>query len=281
MGRIFTWQQISCQQIPKLEAFPQAKELVEGYLRSSQAILGAVFFGSCVYGEPTVRSDLDCLVIYELGKQTEVWATLRELRNRGANLHVPIDLFTCAEPLLGLGIHSISPSFERHLTWAAQTGGCIRTNFFEGTRVRHLRPLLADFQEYTASKLALIEQSTRWVGQAWDSTHCRYLRRVMEIPIRVARKAVNLEREPGEYCEAASQVAERFAESAPANLVRLFHKLCTTDREYTALINEMVTEPPFAKRTYESHLDLFEAVTPVVYLFALETAKLVISNYSD
>ena len=65
MGRVFSWQEINSGQIPDLSSFDSVGNLLREELTACPAVLGALICGSFLRGDHNLRSDIDCVVLYE------------------------------------------------------------------------------------------------------------------------------------------------------------------------------------------------------------------------
>ena len=69
MGKVFTWDEINSKKIPQVDSFHKVSSEIREILLPEKSIVTALLFGSVVRGDFNIRSDIDCVIIYETGRE--------------------------------------------------------------------------------------------------------------------------------------------------------------------------------------------------------------------
>lgn len=188
MGKVFTAEEVQQGLIPRLEDFVVVRNKLVAALTAESAVESALVFGSLVRDDHTIRSDLDCAVVYDWDAHEGVFNLLGRLATEAAQLYVPLNLESCDSGTAKTRFHRFGPSFREHLNKAQKAGGGIK-----GDVCKHFGPSVPVKQElesYLGHKLSKL-QIGRTNYRAQDAhAQAHYLQKMLEAPIHVARKTL-------------------------------------------------------------------------------------------
>ncbi|HNU96222.1 MAG TPA: nucleotidyltransferase domain-containing protein [Candidatus Magasanikbacteria bacterium] len=126
MGKIFTWSEIEEKKIPLLSDFLLVEKKIRRDLEQAKGVLGGVVCGSFIWNKHNQRSDIDCVVVYDLNQRQNVVEVLQEINKFSLNLNVPIELIPLDSQIVQSSLHHVGISFFEHLRCAAEQGGIIK-----------------------------------------------------------------------------------------------------------------------------------------------------------
>ena len=99
MGRIFSWEEIEQGKVPRLESFKEVTQKLRKELASNRKVVAALLCGSALRGDYSMRSDIDCFVIYSDGV---VFSDLRKLVAYAKRLSVPLEMIPVNIRMVGI-----------------------------------------------------------------------------------------------------------------------------------------------------------------------------------
>jgi predicted nucleotidyltransferase len=221
MGRILTCSQLSRGAVPRVTNFRPALTLVRERC-SGFWVESAQLFGSAAYGAYGPRSDIDVIII---GKEPTNPAHLRGyvaclVDDVMKNYAVPLSVQLVTEKQLETGSHTLIGPLARHLR---------RVAAFEGAKIKgdvcgRLPPpeiTTAEVRDYVVRKFCKIQTMLTNPDRMLDSQLCRLLQKVVEAPLHVARRQLDLIGGLNED-DCSAVVIERYRATMPDELVQAF-----------------------------------------------------------
>ncbi len=188
MGQVFTWEAIRDNDIPRIESFNEVIQLVKGSMAEQASILGAVACGSVIRGDHTIRSDLDCFVLYDVGQEHAAFTYMQKMAALAESRAVPLYFLPCDSWLAQIGMHHVGTSFQRHLRASADAGGLLK-----GDPLPALAQSVPEWEEltgYIRVKMYTLQEGWGRVHTFSDEQAVAYLKKLLEAPMHIARKTL-------------------------------------------------------------------------------------------
>ncbi len=259
MGRVFSLDEIRRGMVPKIGSFDKSVQEIRARLASTEGVLGAVICGSALSGTITVRSDIDCVVVYERERRNPALEALRSLHGFAASLHVPTEFIPIDSVVAAQGLHSIGRSFATHLERAANRGGVIKYDplaFIRFPDRDSRRELVLDVMSYLTHKIRRFEKGLVElpVMNPANTELYRFLQKVLESPIHIARKVMCLS--ATEYCDdSREEVKKRYPRMVRMGLAEPFQILVQEDEDYSWALDEQIRNPEDREGRYDAVLE--------------------------
>lgn len=214
MGRILGLRDVAKGQVPTKEQFEQAKAVVRERCLLEGGVKAAMFFGSTVYGAGGPRSDLDVVMV-----STD--ADLPIVRGRMATLAdglmkkyaVPLSVQLVAVDQLQMGLHTLTGPLVMHLRRAAEhEHAMVKGNVLQ--RLPSPQITQVDVLEYVVKKHHSLQEALLRADRWQEPLLCRLLQKVVEAPLHVARRQLDL---AGllDSDDRGKVVVDRYAKSMP------------------------------------------------------------------
>lgn len=229
MGQVFTWDAIRTGRIPKKESFHHIASVLREALSNEPSVVSALLFGSVVRGDFNIRSDIDCVVIYETEHEEWAMRTMHEVDRAAHALHVPINFTPCDTVLAKTRLHHLGTSFVRHLQAAIEAGG-----FIKGNLVDLLAPTIPaekEIESYIKMKMYSMQSALAQIASSSEEELVRFLRKALESSTHVARKMLIYEGTLGG--DSKKEVQQRYRETMPRVLSEQFDHLLRLDYSYS------------------------------------------------
>lgn len=230
LGKVFSWDEIKDNKVPQLESFSTVTKCVKNKLETTDGIIGSILCGSILFNKYTVRSDIDCVVIYDPSQRRNVVKTLRNIHQAAKALYVPVELIPLDIHTISTPLHHIEPSFAAHLQCAVENGGIIKRNPLPLFSFENINPD-ENVLGYFRNKLRKLEKGISEIP-TMESELYRFLQKVLEAPGHVARKILwwNKVQIPN---DSKQEVIRHYPQIASTQELELFIKLIEADDKYT------------------------------------------------
>jgi hypothetical protein len=229
MGQVFTWGAVRTGRIPKPGSFNRVAELMRGTLAREPSVVSALLFGSVIRGDSNVRSDIDCVVLYEKCEQRHAMRTMHRLDCAAAKMYVPINFTPCDTVLATTRLHHLGSSFVRHLHASIDAGGLIKGDLVPALAVTI--PVEQEIENYITAKMYNMQESYAQMATFSEERLASFLKKSLEAPTHIARKMLIYE---GQLRgDSKRQVQEQYGNVMPAALADQFDALLATDCLYT------------------------------------------------
>lgn len=261
MGRVFSWDDVSCNNIPTLEAFQEVFAGVKSRIQSESSIVAAIACGSVARSDHNVRSDLDVVVIYdhENAELANTW--MRSEHRMAAKLHVPLSFLPCDVSIARTRMHHLGGSFVRHLQRSVEHGGNLKGDVFV-----HLSPSQSEEEELESYlRVKYYKLMHQWV-EAVEFTPEReagFLQKVLEAPMHVARKV--LAHQGWMEGDSKTEILSQYSSRMPEELADELRRLVRLDACYTTKLHEQLHERD--RETYTTCLFVLRQYPPTVIEF--------------
>jgi predicted nucleotidyltransferase len=237
MGKVFSWDEVKEKKIPSIADFTNVVREIRFNLEKAEGVIGGTFFGSTLWNCHNFRSDIDCIVVYDPRRQLEFIEVLWKINRIAADCYVPLEIVPLDLDTVRNSLHSIGPSFAAHLRRAVEKGGVIKENplpffAFEG------QSDIEDVRGYFCHKLQRLQKGWSLLPVMETAELHRFLQKVIETPIHVARKILwwrNREnREMNDDSKKA--VFNSYCKFAGERERKLLEKIIIADRGYTVVL---------------------------------------------
>ena len=233
MGKVFSWDDIVKGRIPKLSSFNKVKEEIAKKLSECGGVIGAIFCGSVVRGDHNIRSDFDCLVLYNGKERQGIIELLQGLSLFAEGLNIPVEFIPVDNRLVETMMHPIEYSFSLHLQWSAKNGGVIKKN---PVPFLHLDSsvMTAELVEYIRRKHSKLSKTWSKLPSLGPDQRFTFYQKVLDAPVYIARKILRWRGVDITFDDSRRAIAELFSVSRnDAGVGELFAELIACDREYT------------------------------------------------
>lgn len=193
MGQVFTWEAVRQGHIPQLDSFTEVVDTLRKEIAGEPSIIGALVCGSVIRGDHTIRSDIDCFVVYDHEQEYEAFRYMQQATSRAAQLHVPLGFIPCDMLLAGTRMHHVGISFRRHLEKSIDAGGLLK-----GDPLKYFTHSLLvedELESYLRVKMYNLQEAWGQIDTFSEERVVAYLRKLLEAPLHVARKTL-AHREP-------------------------------------------------------------------------------------
>lgn len=227
MGMVFTWDEVCLERVPE----SQAHGLVVAMLREAfvhPSIVAGVVCGSVNYGTHNVRSDIDCMILYNEANEDVVTGIESEVRLGASRLYVPLDFVELTVESATTARHAISPSMANHIVCSQARGGTIKRDPFAVVDLFLLDNRL-EAMSWCRQKIRSIRNGISEHGYT-EEQEAHFCKLVLEAPVHGMRKLLL---SAGD-CEDDSKttVLEMAARHYP-ELHEELDRLCRFDLDYT------------------------------------------------
>lgn len=239
MGQVFTWDAVLRGQVPSQESFRETIETLHRELQYEFSIRGALLCGSMARGDHTVRSDIDCFIVYDTAQENLAFEYMQKATAAAAEKHVPLCFIPCDTALARTRMHHVGGSFLRHLQKSIDAGGLLKGD--------PLAPIVSSIPEhdelesYLRVKMYNLQESWAQVHTFSEERTAAYLKKLLEAPMHVARKTLAhagpLEEDSKGYIRA------RYAQVMPVRMSDMLGKLVQADIGYTQALERHLAAP--------------------------------------
>ncbi len=261
MGQVLTWDAIQAGRIPKKESFHQVAAPLREVLSVEPSVVSALLFGSVVRGDFNIRSDIDCVVIYETEQQTWAMNAMHEVGRAAHALHVPINFAPCDTVVAKTHLHHFGGEFIRHLQASMDTGGLIKGNLVD--LLAPTIPAKQEIESYLRVKMYNMTRSLAEMVSFSEERMAAFLKKALEASTHVARKMLIYE--GNMRGDSKRDVRERYRETMPSALSRQFDHLLAMDSMYSTHLRLQVDQPD--QGSYLEALGRLQAELPRVLEF--------------
>lgn len=238
MGQIFTWKDIKRSRVPKIDSFYVVAEMMKETLNKETSIVSALLFGSVVRGDFNIRSDIDCVVIYETENENDAVDTMHRIDIAAKRLFVPINFTPCDTVLAKTRLHRLGSSFLTHLEASMKQGGLIKGNLFE--LLASTISAREEIESYIAAKMFSIVESYAELKSLAQERYVSFLKKAYESPTHVARKMLmNNGKLRG---DSKKEVQSQYRKVISNDLAAKFDYLLNCDWQYTQALKEQMRE---------------------------------------
>ena len=239
MGRIFSWEEIEQGKVPRLESFKEVTQKLRKELASNKKVVVALLCGSALRGDYSIRSDIDCFVIYSDGV---VFSDLRKLVAYAKRLSVPLEMIPVNIRMVGIDFYLLKEtSFLHHLEWAAKQGGIVKGETFSILKIMETdrKEMLKSTVTTISTKLhrALCELS-RFEGEK----RIFNLGKILEAPIQMVREIVWARKIPIPS-QGKEEVLKAYWTIADEKSRHLLDEVVRVDKEYSATLEKVSRQP--------------------------------------
>jgi len=261
MGQVFTWESIQTGRIPKKESFHHIASTIRAGLADESSIVSALLFGSVVRGDFNIRSDIDCVVIYQTELQERAMNALHEIDQAAHALHVPINFTPCDTVLAKTRLHHLGTSFIRHLQASIDAGGLIKGNLVD--LLAPTIPATDEIESYTKMKMYSMQESLAQMTSFSEERFAAFLKKALEAPTHIARKMLIYESVL--RGDSKQEVRQQYQEIMPTRLAEQFNHLLEVDSWYTSELESQLKHPH--QNRYEIALIRLQEELPKVIEF--------------
>ncbi len=275
MGTVFTLEDVERRRVPSTEDLQRAVELLKSRLRANPGIIAALLYGSVVRGDSDRRSDIDCVVVFDVNHTPRVHAALQEIIRGCAKMHIKTDFVVTDDLSVERSAHRIGPGFTNHLQNSARDGGTIK-----GEVRSYLKPTISVEGEafsYVQNKLRYLEELDASYSSSSNVQKAEYLKKVLAAPKHVALKVAAMRGPLANDSKRA--VIAHYTELAPPGLLKQFTELVALDEWYSTELEAQMQK--FDKARYGACLRRIEAAIQNTIAFVRANALLIDSLITE
>lgn len=264
MGRIFTWDEVSSRKVPYEDSIEDVADLLRQRLSNEKGVVFATLCGSVARNDFNIRSDVDCVIVYNNEHEAQVRKTTNALSVFARELHVPVNFIPCDVQIAGTRFHHLGPSFVGHLNAAIQAGGLIKgeDDFLDdlgyGIEVKE------EIESYLRIKLYGMMESLAVEASFSEEQQARFFKKGLEAAMHSARKVLDYDG----LLEGDSkrEVQTRYREVVPSGLSGMLDAILDIDHVYTEELYSQLDDGPEEDR-YRAILALVSMSMPRVAQF--------------
>ena len=243
MARFFTFSEIKEGRIPTMDAFPKVAKLIREKLSNAKEVQAATIYGSTLLNKHSLRSDIDCFLVYERIDFMEVMALLKEINLEAAKRFVPIEFVPVDRLAILHGFDRAEPNYVEHLSFAAVLGGAVKGNsleFFSDRPEPDRGKACLNFLSYHLAKLQ--KYQVAFDRGLPENLVTIILQDIFQAPVHAARTVLWAHNAMPETLDKASIVGcyEKFAKGMKGDLLK---KLVRLDENYTHDLVEYQKKP--------------------------------------
>ena len=269
MGQVFTWNAVRKGAIPRIEDFTTIAAYMRTRLAEEPAIESALLFGSVVRGDFDIRSDIDCVVLYNTAQEDAAMRLMQEIDRTACMSYVPINFTPCDTTIASTRLHHLGSSFIRHLQASIDAGGLVK-----GDLLSHLAPTVSvneEIESYIKIKMYNMMESFAQSASFTAERSASFYKKMLEASTHVARKMLIYE---GTLeGDSKKQVRKRYAETMPLEMSNLFSLLLNADARYTEEV-ERQSVTPNETRYPEALNELHKQVPVLIQFLRLNIVRL-------
>jgi predicted nucleotidyltransferase len=252
MSVVYTWKQVLGREVPEKADYDAVLNEVRVACSVEGAIIAALALGSVVRGDYTPhRSDLDVLVVYHEGKESRAVKCLNALVVLAQERYVALKLIPCDHLIAESRLHFFGPSFMKHLAHSASIGGVLK-----GDVIEQFAPSVTaneEIESYLRHKLYRLESIHARSAALKEDDKTRFLEKLLEAPIHVARKMLTYCGTPADP-DTKREVAQCYEDVMPTQLGEELCELVALDAGYSEELERQLVEPD--EDRYRQHLDM-------------------------
>ncbi len=270
MGKIFSWQDVKQSRVPSTEDFSRVCESLREDLCASKAVDTAYVFGSVSRSDYNMRSDIDCVVLYDFALRHEAFVLMQDIVWNAAILNVPMQFVPCSVSLANTRFHHFGDAFRSFMEKALDEGSvelikgkALFGDFVNGAEVS------VEVESWLRAKLYSLEESWCLSRIASEKEGLHTLKKAMEAPVHAARKILAL-LEYGNFC-AKNDVVDAYLQNMPESLGKSLKFLVSADQAYTAELRRQASTLDGVR--YAEAIFRLEGVVPQVLDFLHENIK--------
>lgn len=266
MGKVFGWEEVNQGLVPNLESgFGEVNEKLKFHISNFDGIIAATLCGSFLTGKHSIRSDMDCVLVYSEDEQAETIYFLQELVQLASTFYVPLELVAIRRDIAMTPHHPLQATFLEHIALSTRKGGGIKGNVV-GCFVSPNRTMKDETTNYIIAKIRKLEKG--WVTlpmMGYEEYH-RYLSKLLDAPMHIARKVCRTKGIEFGQDDSKSSVCKRYTEVSKQDEYGMLLELVELDGFYSRELNSQLADPCF--QSYENLLKKLEREIPRVLEFA-------------
>jgi predicted nucleotidyltransferase len=290
MGRVVPFSEI--KNLPTKETFPKAiadlrSEL--GKIKEEGLIRGAMLYGSSAIGTYTLRSDIDCIVISNEGKEGRVDYLLSENYTRFRKAYgIPVQFVHYSDADVEDGVHSITPHLHTHLKLVEKETEIIGES--PAGLIGEKQDILYDAKECliymfnTLKRKGMVELRYHMMEQ--DAEYFKVLQKAVEMPanaIRTVFAAVdNWPMLEGRPTDRTPQIYDEYARYMVNHLNHpdlhdMLNSIIKVDKEYTSILERLRSDFDDSTKSHEEYqlmLLQLENTIPLTTSFVKENLRM-------
>ena len=255
LGRIFSWEEIEQGKIPKLESFTEIANIIRKDLLPNEKVEAALLCGSVLREDFSLRSDVDCIVIYN---DIAVISDLRRLITIAKTEFVPVEMIPIDVRMVEAGIHTLSGSFLQHLQRAAKEGGTIKGDLLSILKIAENDP-----REKLKETFGIVSQKLNRalceLSRFEKEKRIFNLGKILEAPVEIVRSIVWAKR-LSIVNESKGEVLRAYWTIADKRSKNLLEKVLEVGEEYSAVLEKVLqlSDPVPYKEEYTEILGRIE-----------------------
>lgn len=264
MGKVYSWEEINSNQVPYLSDYIKVGDMLKKKLSESPVIMGALLCGSFLRGDHNIRSDIDCVVIYNWEERQNAMELFQELNMFASGFKIPLELIPLDTELAQTSYHPIPSTFLEHLRISAEDSGTIKKSPIELIKPSPMT-FVEDTNLYLINKIRKLEKGT--ITLLTDSAERLYffLQKVLELPSYTARKVLRCHGETFSHGDSNFEVLRMYAELGLDKENKILQEVTELNRQYSQVLGRRTNQ---SEVEYTKIIDEIKNIIPVVLDFA-------------
>lgn len=275
MGRIFSYEEITANQVPTARDFAAGRQDIIETVSSCEDILGAIMCGSIIHGTSNARSDIDVAFFYH---ETPAVATaMKGLRARSLRRNLDLSLIPIEAEMAQTNFHAITASFRQHLEMMAAAGGLVKQDFTG--RIKPWQSERDDLTAYLSHKWRYFNKRLNKIDfmDPGSPKRLETVQKALELGPHIARKMLSLWGVEM-VSDSKADVIAAYCSLAPRGLSEQIVSLARIDQWYTAELERQLRRPDRPK--YLEVLRQLGIAPPAAYGFLRANIMLLHENYA-
>ena len=188
MGRVFTWEDVVEKRVPNTEhSFNIVGKHVRESIKNFDVITDAGFLGTFIFGKHSIRSDIDCVLVFSEKNQRECISFFQQLNLVANNYHVPLELRAIPQDIASSPYHTMHTSYLNHIRRAMHQGGTIKGNIVEAFK-KPEKTIREEAVSYIERKISMLRNNLHKRSVLSCEKYHHLLTKSLEAPLHIARK---------------------------------------------------------------------------------------------
>ena len=272
MGKVFGQEEVRLKMVPDLEkGFGLVSEHLRSRIGKFQGILAATLCGSFLYGKHSIRSDIDCVLIYSKESQAECISFFQDLIRFADTHHVPLELVATRSDIAITPYHTIQTAFLEHIDLCERKGGNIKGDVVSSF-MNPYKAIREETIDYIISRIRKLEKGWVNLPTMGEEEYRRFLSKVLDAPMHIARRVCRAKNVDFGSDDSKSSVIKQYQQVVFSEEHAMLLEMIELDGFYTSELEGHLVD--FRRSSYTGLLKKLENVIPVVLEFAYRNLQL-------
>lgn len=276
MGRVFSYADIVSGRFPNLCDFDKLGRELQFQIKHFDPITDAVFLGSYVSGGYSIRSDFDCIVIYDLNYEDAVIEFINSLHAIANSFKIPLKLKPIDNLSALSGVHSMQTVYLDHIIRCIKRGGNVKGDVI-GMFRRPNRSKEEEALDYLIHKIDFFSIGWSEISILSSEKLFYLLSKALEFPVHIARKMCEIYGCDFSNDDSKKQVIKEYPRVFDDELKNVFLDLVNLDRAYSRELERQIEISDDDPERYTLAIRRIKYAIPKILDFARKNADLLLS----